>query len=198
MVVPLDPISGAAPADPRGMDIDTFFEALRAATAQVPPHYFQLQIAGREEPIYRERPYSYELYRLLRNSLPENFPYVLDPELDKSGHPILAERVGGLKPDLVLHVPGSMEKNLLVLEVKPAVRGMEEFRKDLNTLFSFLEGGEYFTAVELLYGDCQADRITSFVDAFAAKFKDTQGKQAHLLWHRQPGHPAELIWSKEL
>lgn len=49
--------------------METFVKILRKATANIPPEYFQLPIAGREDPIYRERVYCYELYHQMRYAL---------------------------------------------------------------------------------------------------------------------------------
>ena len=49
--------------------IERFLKLLIEATARVPLHYFQLPVAEREDPIYRERVYCYELYHQLRTLL---------------------------------------------------------------------------------------------------------------------------------
>ncbi len=126
---------------------------IRSATERIDAPYFQLPIAGKEDPIYRERVYCYELYHQLRLLWPRDSKYALSGEVDKSGHPLI--RNNGLdkrKPDLLIHVPGNMENNLLVLEVKPVTGDPEGIKKDLKTLTAFRRYGRYERAIFLIYG----------------------------------------------
>jgi hypothetical protein len=92
------------------------------AIQNIDAHYFQLTVARNDELIYRERVYCYELYHQLRLLLGDDFPYKLDGELDKRGHAIISD---GKKPDFVIHVPGEMGQNLVVIEVKTVnVKGL--------------------------------------------------------------------------
>ena len=50
-------------------DFDCFMKCLREAGKRMDAHYFQLPVAGSEEPVFRERVYCYELYHQLRNVL---------------------------------------------------------------------------------------------------------------------------------
>lgn len=67
-------------------DFQYFIKCLMKAIENMDVHYFQLPITGKEEPIYRERVYCYELYHQLRCMLGDCFPYKLNGEVDKSGH----------------------------------------------------------------------------------------------------------------
>ena len=104
------------------MSIESYFEyfieCLIEATGKIESHYFQLPVAGDERPIFRERVYCYELYHQLRCTLVDDFPYVLDGEVDKAGHPILRTELGAKKPDFIVHMPGQMDQNLVVIEVR--------------------------------------------------------------------------------
>ncbi len=64
-------------------------EILRDAAAAIGPAYFQLPIAGKESPIYRERVYCYELYHQMRQRWPPDSPFTLGGEVDKQGHPLV-------------------------------------------------------------------------------------------------------------
>ena len=64
-------------------DFQYLIESLIKAAESVDAHYFQLPIAKRDDPIYRERVYCYELYHQLRCMLGNNFPYKLCGEVDK-------------------------------------------------------------------------------------------------------------------
>lgn len=60
--------------------------------------------------------------------------------MDKNGHPIIP---GEIKPDLVVHVPGEMDRNLAVIEVKPVTVDIGGLEKDLNKLKWLLAKGKY-------------------------------------------------------
>src|SRR4030043_1988755 len=97
-------------------DFECFMQCLMKAGEKIEPHYFQIPTAGSDELIYRERVYCYELYHQLRIALGDDFSYKLDGEVDKAGH--LSIR-GGKKPDFIVHIPDEMDRNLVVIEVKP-------------------------------------------------------------------------------
>lgn len=65
----------------------------------------------------------------MRKKLGDEFPYRLDGELDKVNHPEIHERIGPKKPDFVVHVPGDMNRNLVVIEVKTISAAMNENTK---------------------------------------------------------------------
>lgn len=86
-----------------------FEPLLQDATAVVVSNCFQLPIDGQDDPVYRKKVYSYELYHQLKVIWPYNCEYELGGEADKHGYPL----VGGngldrVKPDLLIHRPGSM------------------------------------------------------------------------------------------
>jgi hypothetical protein len=55
------------------------------------------------------------------------------------------------KPDLLVHVPGTMARNLLAIEVKSINTPTEKFVEDLRTLAAFLApGGDYAGGVCLV------------------------------------------------
>ena len=168
--------------------IERFLEFLIAATAKVRAHYFQLPVADREDTIYRERVYSYELYHQIQMLLEEDQEltnYVLSGEIDKQGHPIIRQ----CAPDLLFHVPRDMGSNLVVVEVKPANAKSRGIRKDLDTLRYFLtDAPRYQLGVQLVYGN--DERAFS---RFVRRVRRLGLPQLHLYWHRQPGEPARRI-----
>ena len=106
----------------RADDVETFRNLITAATERVEDEYFLLPVADQNggEPIiqYRERVYSYELYHQLRLAWP-NWDYSLGGEVDKRKHPIIhGQDLDNAKPDLLIHVPGTMDRNLVVVEIK--------------------------------------------------------------------------------
>ena len=133
-------------------DLQHFINCLKKAIKKIDAHYFQLPIAGNEEPIYRERVYCYELYHQLRCMLGDGFPYKLNGEVDKSGHPLIRN---AKKPDFLIHQPGDMEHNLVVIEVKPITvkDKISELREDIETIKWFLNNANYYRAIMLIYGN---------------------------------------------
>jgi hypothetical protein len=69
-------------------DLDLLRSLLANATARIAPDYFLLPVADVDggEPLvqYRERVYAYELYHQLRLTWPDQWPYSLASEIDKT------------------------------------------------------------------------------------------------------------------
>jgi hypothetical protein len=170
--------------------------ALQRATSAVPPDYFQLPVAGRETPVYRERVYCYELYHQLRVVLPTGFPYSLSGELDKSGHPLIRDPpLNRRKPDLLLHSPGNMDSNLVAIEIKAVNAGKKGLAKDLSTLVACLTDADYEYAILLFYGHGHQWRpkLGAVVrrDATVQRLLD----RIAVYWHAQAGDAAmDVDW----
>jgi len=172
----------------KSADFNNFLEQLINATARIEKHYFQQPVTGSKNLIIRERVYCYELYHQLRYSQ-ENQKYYTDGELDKRGHPFIK---GNRKPDFVVHVPGNMKNNLAVIEVKPINAQFNRIEDDLKKLKGFLEK-EYYGAIMLVYGNSpkgedKIRRIRSKIDSLSK-----HSECILLLWHKEPGKPAEVI-----
>jgi hypothetical protein len=169
----------------REQDFAYFMKCLRAAAAKVEDHYFQVEIAGLARPAFRERVYCYELYHQLRNVLGPDFPYKLDGEIDKRRHPLIEAELGANKPDFVVHEPGDMGQNLVVIEVKALPVRTAELSKDLNTLKGFLRIAQYYRGVLLLYGGRGYDDLPDIV---ASRIKEARQQEERIqsVWHRGP------------
>lgn len=126
------------------------------ATKSISTQFFQLPVAGKENPIYRERVYCYELYHHIRALWPEDTRYSLGGEVDKSGHPLIrGSNLDRTKPDFLVHVPGDMTCNELVMEVKPINAETGGVKKDLRTLTAYRRKAYYQRAILLVYGGRQ-------------------------------------------
>ena len=179
-------------------DFERFLAFFKMATAKVANEYMQLPVAGKEAPDYRERVYCYELYHCLRTVITDHrFPYTLSGEVDKTGHPYIRGNIlDRVKPDFVVHAPGDMERNLVVIEVKPVV-GTEKrgIRKDLRCLTAFRRIGPYRYAIYLIYGD--DDQKFAQIKAKAVSLGQELGEQEidlnliDLYLHRRGGQQAE-------
>lgn len=110
------------------------------------------EMAG-DRSAYRERVYCYELYHQLRAIWPKHSHCVLNGELDKRSHPIFqAIGINGIKPDLLVHEPGSMHQNYCAVEVKCEGAKSADIRKDITTLSLLRKKADYQRSIYLLIG----------------------------------------------
>lgn len=170
-------------------DFQYLLESLKRAARRINRHYFQLDVAGSEDPMYRERVYCYELYHQLRCVLGDNFLYKLDGEVDKATHPIIQQGLGAKKPDFIIHVPGKMDQNLVVIEVKPATVKVNELREDLKKLEGFLDKARYYHAIMLIYGDGEHELAQRIRD----EIKNFPEECILLAWHSWARKKLEIV-----
>lgn len=179
--------------------VETLRALLSWATQAIGRDYFMLPVANieGEEPLvkYRERVYAYELYHRLRCAWPD-WPYSLGGEIDKRGHPLV--RGGDLdrvKPDLLVHVPGNMGNNLVVLEIKaasptPPADEQAAIETDLKKLAAFHARAAYDAGILLVFGE-HIDRIREHAASAVAKGGSLEGVE---LWHHsEPGVAARNV-----
>lgn len=170
-------------------------EVLIQATARIEQIYFQLPVAGLEQPIFRERVYCYELYHQMRLLWPD-VPYRITGEIDKAGHPLLYENeLACSKPDFTIHVPGNMSDNLLVIEVKSPNPNAEQILTDLRKLTGFCRKADYFAAYYLVYGRTvdEAHKLASRCRALAANDDTIDLTRLTLLTHPHALSLASII-----
>ena len=162
---------------------------LREATRAIDAAYFQLSIAGGDS-VYRERVYCYELYHQMRCLWPEECPFLLNGEVDKSGHALLtALGANGRKPDFLVHQPGNMNGNHAIIEVKRAEFDPEGFAKDLDTLKLFVNRVGYRRAIYLVYGDQADDQLAGRIQELAHSIEELPPIE---LWlHQRVGTAAD-------
>ena len=166
-----------------------FLKCLMKAIQNIDAHYFQLTVARNDELIYRERVYCYELYHQLRLLLGDDFPYKLDGELDKKSLRIIS---GEEKPDFVIHVPGEMEQNLVVMEVKTlvAVKGdINKLRNDFGKLERFISEAKYYRAIMLIYGNVNGNLPQNIKQ----EIESIQDKKIITLWHYKLNKKPKII-----
>lgn len=171
-------------------------EAIKA----IPGEYFQLPVAGQEDPVYRERVYTYELYHRIRSLWPTDTLYSLSGEVDKSGHPLIrGNKLDRTKPDLLVHVPGRMDCNELVMEVKPINAEKRGIEKDLKTLTAYRRHANYQRAILLVYGDRQEqfERFIEIVGSIKEYNRDNSVdlELIELWWHSSCDQaPVNVCW----
>lgn len=133
------------------------------------------------------------------------FPYTLHGEMDKSGNPIIHKEIGAVKPDFILHEPGTMENNLVVMEVKPLKNTYRsQPNKDLDTLTRFLDLG-YYRTIHLIYGSLiRSDGgISKIIRTYREYMNPTRSNvyrgKLLLYWHRDSGEFATIYdWEREV
>ncbi len=172
-------------------DFQQFIKCLMKAIQNIDARYFQLPVARKrnDELIYRERVYCYELYHQMRLLLGDDFPYTLDGELDKRGHAIIS---GGKKPDFIIHVPGEMEQNLVVIEVKTvvAVKGdINKLRNDFGKLGMFISEAKYYRAIMLIYGNANGNLPQNIIH----EIESIQDEKIIILLHYKPNKKPKII-----
>lgn len=173
-------------------DFEIFMGYLSSACSNMTDnHYFQLPVVDKEDPIFRERVYCYELYHQLQNVIPNGFNYKLHGEVDKKGHPIFRSRI----PDFIVHDPGSMN-NLIVIEIK-SIEGIKDargFRSDIDTFIEFLGSRNgYFKAIYLIYGNGSIDFPSEILTIFENEMGDFC-ENSVIVWHPGPGEEIDRLW----
>ena len=166
-----------------------FLKCLMKAIQNIDTHYFQLHFAGNDKLKYRERVYCYELYHQLRLLLGNDFPYKLDGELDKEGHAIIS---GKKKPDFVIHVPGEMGQNLVVIEVKTVnVKDkIRELIEDIDKLKMFITSkASYYRAIMLIYGSVNGDLPQNI----RQEIENVHDERIIILWHDSPNKKPKIM-----
>jgi hypothetical protein len=181
-------------------DLELLRKRVARASAEIEPEYFLLPVADAEggEPIvqYRERVYAYELYHQLRKHWPRRWPYSLGGEVDKRGHPLIrGENLDSVKPDLLVHVPGKMNRNLAVFEIKALRSDVQPSRQkglffeDVQKLIKFREIG-YAAGFFLVFGD-PIERVLKYGHEF--RQRGLKLDLVELCHHRRAGEEATFI-----
>lgn len=170
--------------------MDELTDVLMDATCAIEAGYFKLAIDG-DAAVYRERVYCYELYHQMRMRWPAGCLYVLNGEVDKSGHLLLRElKLDGFKPDFLIHRPGWMLGNFAIMEVKSQSARSDDIKKDLLALTRFRREANYRRAIYLVFGE-KARRTLQRIRLVANRLDQLADIE---LWvHTTPGACAEHV-----
>lgn len=136
------------------MEKEIFINLIGDALSLIKQEYYMVTTTYRPLGIVRERVFCYELYHRMRclqekRKLDEIH---IHGEIDKSGHDLF--RDAPQNPDFIFHVPGTMKKNWIVVEVKGNITGQykEAVFKDIQTLSKFTNScHNYRLGILLLY-----------------------------------------------
>ncbi|HHF0539686.1 TPA: hypothetical protein ACPHTZ_003722 [Vibrio alginolyticus] len=171
--------------------MDKFSDILRLATSKVESEYFKL-IQYDADDVYRERVYCYELYHQMR-CIWDYEDFILNGEVDKAGHPALKDtKVANAKPDFLVHYPGDMRKNDIVIEVKSSNADIGPIETDLTNLAEFKLKVDYRRAIFLIYGSGYDDEY--WIDKVNRAAKTVSQSTTVELWrHKTCLEPAEFL-----
>lgn len=177
---------------------DTLIETILQSTALIEREYFNLPVAYNAEHIERERHYCYELYRHIRNILPNNIGYTFSAEIDKAGHELITPSCGRVNPDFLLHRPGRMgpKDNHTIIEVKTFTGATTHnvntgFLKDIRTINCMLdlENG-YYRGILLVFGNPTEDRRNDLLHEYEQRCNQDRIK---LIFHENPMTAGYLV-----
>lgn len=178
-------------------DVTRFVDLLIDATSRIEGLYYALPVAGQHTPIYRERVYAYELYHQLRSRWPDpaGWPFVSNGEVDKRSHQIMrGDEVTNRIPDLLVHRPGSMEGNLVILEIKAINAATDAIADDLRKLAAFCNLG-YRLGVLLFFGSesSRDELLRRCTNAMRRAANTADLEKTLVLWHSAPGVAATVL-----
>ena len=127
--------------------VESFIQLIRGSLDNVGDEYYRLTTTYKPLGIVRERVFCYELYhqmRLIQSQIGLT-DIQIHGEIDKSGH-FEFDEDAQKNPDFVFHVPGMMEGNAIVVEVKGKLEGtyQDGICKDIGTLSKFTNRKHYY------------------------------------------------------
>jgi hypothetical protein len=119
------------------------------------------------------------------------FGYSLGGEVDKCVHPLFRGGPYKLsKPDFLIHMPGDMDRNLAVVEVKAATASLEDLFADVEKLVWFCSEAAYFGGILLVCGD--VSRFDGLLPELCANVSALNAPHIAVLCHFRPGTRPEL------
>jgi hypothetical protein len=140
-------------------------EILYKATSNINSKFYELPIEGGPT-VFRERVYCYELYHQMRCIWPNQSEYVLNGELDKRAHPALKKLSFQHTPDLLIHTPGNMAGNNVIIEIKCHATP-NGIIKDMRTIEKFIKDANYKRGIYIVYGPaCQENKIKEIIKLY--------------------------------
>jgi len=131
-------------------ELQRYFDLIVDALDLVEQPYYNLATTYMSNGIVRERVFCYELYHQMRclQEIRGEKRLSLNGEIDKRGHKDF--QVEDRKnPDFVFHIPGQMEGNTFVVEVKGTIS--KDCIKDFQTISTFIQRCQYKFGVFILY-----------------------------------------------
>ena len=167
-------------------DVDFLLEVIENAINLVEEPYYNLRTTYEPNGIVRERVFCYELYHRMRCILEERKAtrLTLNGEVDKRGH-INFKRKDRKNPDFVFHMPGSMEGNTIVVEVKGKATSsyLDACLKDFNTIVTFVSKYRYRVGVFILYNysKCPFELVERLQEEYGSKLRNEISRNIYVI-----------------
>ena len=187
------------------IDINDFiYKKISFAIKNIEEVYFTLDLANLDDEnisIYRERAYCYELYHQLRSLFSNDYPFIITGEPDKRGHPVLKS---SKNPDFIIHSPGNMNNNFILMEVKTAENVKKTINskdngvnKDIETFKDFLKKFNYECGIYLIYGELE-ENYDKHIKEIKKRIKvmltrEKINKKIYLIIHKKPLEHPKII-----
>ena len=135
--------------------VESFVEMITGSLENVGDEYYKITTTYESSGIVRERVFCYELYHQMRLVQYERglTDAQIHGEIDKSGH-VAFDKNTRKNPDFVFHVPGMMQGNAIVVEIKGKLEGtyQEGVYKDIVTLSKSTDNKHYYhSGVLIIY-----------------------------------------------
>lgn len=176
--------------------MELYLELVKKALQNVESSYFELLTMGKPSVRVRERVFCYELYHQMR-LLKFDGSVMLHAEIDKRGSPPFEDNPAN--PDFVFHVPGQMENNTLVMEVKGSL-DIDGVCKDFQTLLDFTEKRAYRKGIFILYRHGFRELKSQIRDRFITEGLNNRPTMSNILVFTMPfpKHPCEVNQMSDL
>lgn len=147
-------------------ELARYYRIILEALENVDQSYYKIPVTYNSKGIARERVFCYEFYYQLRCLAEENRNIKINGEIDKRGHKLF-HKDDRKNPDFVFHLPGTMENNLIIVEVKGKME-KDGCIKDFETLKIFLKKYQYQIGIFILYNY----NLIKFSRKFKEKLKE--------------------------
>jgi hypothetical protein len=131
-------------------EVREYLNLVKSALRRVESAYYKLTTTYEPSDIVRERVFCYELYHQIRSSMGPHHKLSLNGEIDKRRH-IDFDRKDRKNPDFVFHIPGTHERNTIVVEVKGSLQASKGIVKDFDTIITFVSKYQYKAGIFILY-----------------------------------------------
>ncbi len=156
------------------MDIDILnqVEMIKSAINNIDKDYYHLKTIDGNK--VRERVFCYELYHQFRILSGDKNPFRFNGEPDKRGNSQFRTN-HQRNPDFIFHVPGKMENNTYVIEVKGKYLNSEVL-KDFKTIDIFITHYNYKIGLFIIY-NYSLDRFSSLINENKKDFINIKNKK---------------------
>lgn len=172
-------------------EIRAYLDLIKEALSTIDAGYFRLATTYEPSGITRERIFCYELYHQIRSRMPEGCPLTLNGEIDKRGH-IEFDRKDQKNPDFVFHIPGTMEGNTLLVEVKGTLDySVKDITDDLETALRFVSKYRYVAGLFILYNHNLRELRAKIKDRLADLSCQMDAERVYVLCIREAHQPCE-------